>query len=199
MLLGNFPFSLISFNDDTDPKPGVRNGRVAVVLGGGFDTPRDGFEMDGDLLAASVIEARGRTADFTVSSGDETIEALDGGFAIPGACGFETDDEMVGLDATDEDNRFLSAEGWAFVGMMEALRVWVGMGGFADCIAVLVVVDGAFFTGEAVGEGLTPAAVTLDRAGFVAPVPTTWRPDGTGAGTVRWVTKRRAAANGCNA
>jgi len=150
----------------------VRDGRVAVVLGG-FDTPRDGFDMDGDLLAASVIEARGRTVGLTVSSGEESIEVLDWGFAIPGAWGFETDDEMVGLEATDEDNRFLSAEGWTFVGMMEALRVWVGMGGLADCIAVLVVVDGAFFTGEAAGEGLTPEAVTLDRAGFVAPVPIT--------------------------
>jgi len=171
LLLGNLPFSLISFNDDTDPKPDVRDCRVAAVLGEGFDTPRNGFEMDGDLLAASVMEARGRTVGLTVSSGEESIEALDGGFVIPGACGFEMDDEMVGLEATDEDNRFLSAEGWAFVGMMEALRV--GMGGLADCIAVLVVVDGAFFTGEAVGEGLTPGEATLDRVGFVEPVPTT--------------------------
>lgn len=183
LALGSLPFSLISFNDDTDPEPGVRNGRVAVVLGGGFDTPRNGFEMDGDLLAASVIEARGRIAGLTVSSGEESIEVLDGGFAIPGACGFETDDERVGLEATDEDSRFLSTEGWAFVGMIEVLRV--GMGGLVDCIAVLVVVDGAFFTGEAVGEGLTPGAVTLDRAGFVAPLPTTWRPNGTSANTAR--------------
>ena len=171
LLLGGFPFSLISFNDDTDPIPGVRDGRVTVVLGGGFDTPSDSFEMDGDLLAASVIEARGRMAGLTVSSGEETIEVLDGGFAIEGACSFETDDEMAGLVASDEDNRFLSTEGWTFGGTMEVLRV--GMGGLADCIAVRVAADGVFFTGEAVGEGLTPVAVTLDKAGFVAPTPTT--------------------------
>ena len=171
--LGGLPFSLISFSDDTDPTPGVRDGRVAVVLGGGFDTPTDGFEMDGVLLAASVIEARGRILGLTVSSGEETIEALDGGFTIPGVCGFEMDDERVSLVATDEDNRFLSAGGWAFGGTMEVLRVWVGMGGLADCIAVLVVVVGIFFTGEEVGEGLTPGAATLDRTGFVVPVPGT--------------------------
>lgn len=168
MLLGSLPFSLISFSDDTDPIPGVRDGRV--VPGGGFDTPTDGFEMDGDLLAASVIEARGRMEGLTASSGEETIEVLDWGFAIEGACSFETDDETAGLVAIDEDNRFLSAGGWTFGGTMEVLRV--GMGGLADCIVVLVAVDGIFFTGEAVGEGLTPGAVTLDRVGFVAPAPT---------------------------
>lgn len=47
--------------------PGVRDGRVTVVLGGGFDTPTGGFEIDGDLLAAPVIEARGLTVGLTVS------------------------------------------------------------------------------------------------------------------------------------
>lgn len=73
----------------------------------------------------------------------------------------------------DEDNRFLSAEGWTFGGTMEVLRVWVGTGGLEDCIAALVTVDGTFLTGEAVGEGLTPEGVTLDRGGFGTPVPTT--------------------------
>jgi hypothetical protein len=173
LLLGGLPFSLISFNDDTDPMPGVRDGRVAVVLGGGFDTPMAGFEMDRVLLAAPVIEARGRTGGLTVSerSGVETIEALDGGFAIAEAGGFETDDEMVGLVAVEEDSGFLSAETWVLGGMRDVLRV--GAGGLGGGIVAFVAADGAFFTGEAVGEGLTPRAVTLDRAGFVAPAPTT--------------------------
>lgn len=111
MPLAGLPFSLTSFNDDTDPTPGVRGGRVAVVLGEGFDAP-DSLEMDRVLLAASVIEARGLTEGLTVSgSGEETIEALDGGLAIAEAGCFETDDERVGLVAVDDDNDFLSAEG----------------------------------------------------------------------------------------
>ena len=54
--------------------------------------------------------------------------------------------------------------------MTEALRVLVKGGGLEDCIVAFVMV---FFTGEAVGEGLTPGAVTLDKAGFVPPGPTT--------------------------
>lgn len=169
------PFALISFNDDTDPKPGVRDGRVAVVLGGGFDTPADCLDMDGVLLAASVIEARGLV--FIVSgSGEATIEALDGGLEVGG---FETDDERTGLVPVDGDNGFLSAKSWSLGGMREILRVWVGTGGLEGGIPAFVVVDGVFFTGEAVEEVLTPGAVTLDRAGFAAPVPTTWRPSGT--------------------
>ena len=114
--------------------------------------------------------------DSTVSSGEETIEAFNGSFAIPGACGFEMDDETVGLEATDEDNRFLSAEGWIFVGI-EVLQVWVGMGGLADCITILVVVDSAFSTGEAVGECLAPEYQfqqprDITERTRVAPVPT---------------------------
>ena len=119
-LLGGLPFSLISFNDDTDPTPGVRDGRVTVELGGGFDAPADGLEKDGVLLAASVIEARGLTGGLTVSgSGEETIEALDGGLATPEACGRET----VGLVLVDVDSDFLSAEGWTLGGIREVLRV----------------------------------------------------------------------------
>jgi len=177
LLLGGLPFSLTSFNDDTDPTPGVRDGRVTVVLGGGFETPTDSFEMDGVLLATSVIEARGLTGGLTVSgSGEETIEALDGGLAIAEAGSLETDDERVGLMPVDDDNDFLSTECWTLGGIMEVLRVWAGTGGLVGGIAPFVVVDGAFFTGEAVGEGLTPGALTLDRAGFLAPGPTTWKP-----------------------
>ena len=57
LLLRDLRFSVISFNDNTNPNPGVCDGRVAVVLGGGIDTPSDGFEVDGDTLVASVIEA----------------------------------------------------------------------------------------------------------------------------------------------
>ena len=61
----------------------MRGGRVTVVLDGGFDAPMDSFDMDGVLLAASVIEARGLAEGFMVSgSGEETIEALDGGLAV---------------------------------------------------------------------------------------------------------------------
>ena len=42
------------------------------------------------------------------------------------------------------------------------------MGGLEGGIAAFVAVDGVFLTGEAVGEGLTPGAVTLDNAGFPA-------------------------------
>lgn len=109
-MLGGLPFSLTSFNDDTDPIPGVRDGRGTVVLGVGL--PTDDFEMDGVLLAACVIEARGRTGGLTVSgSGEGTIEALDGGLLIAGAGGFEIDDKRVGLVATDDDIPFLSAVG----------------------------------------------------------------------------------------
>ena len=168
MLLAGLPFALISFNDDTDPKPGVRDGRATVVLGGGLDTPVDCLDMDGVLLAASVIEARGLA--FTVSgSGEATVEALDGGLAVAEPGGFETDD----------DKGFLSAEDWSLGGIREILRVWVGTGGLGGGIPAFVGVDGVFFTGEAVEEVLTPGAVTLDRVGFVAPVPTTWKPSGT--------------------
>ena len=178
MLLGGLPFALISFNDDTDPTPGVRDGRVTVVLDGGFDKPMDRLDMDGVLLAASVIEARGLA--FTVSgSGEATIEALDGGLAVAEASGFETDDERTGLVPIDDDKDFLSAEGWSLGGMREILRVWVGTGGLGGGIPAFVVMDGVFLTGEAVEEVLTPGAVTLDRTGFVAPTPTTWRPSGT--------------------
>ena len=169
---GGLPFSLISFNDDTDPTPGVRDGRVAVVVGGGFVTPTGGFEMDEVLLATPVIEARGLMGGFTVSpwSGEETIEALDGGFESEGAGGFEMDDKRVGFVAT-EDSRFLSVGGWSFCGTMEVLRA--GTGALEGSIPGFVAVVGVFFTGEAVVRDLTPGAVTLDRAGFVAPVPTT--------------------------
>ena len=166
-MLGGLPFCLISFNDDTDPTPGVRDGRVAVVLGGGFDAPKDGFEIDGVLLAASVIEARGRTGGLIVSgSGEETIEALDGGLLIAEAGGFETNDERAGLAPVDDDNAFLSAMGWPLDERTEVLRVCVG--GLVGCITVFVM--GVFFTGEAVGEGLTPGVMTLERAGL--PIPT---------------------------
>ena len=172
MLPGGLPFSLISFNDDTDPTPGVRGGRVTVVLEGGFDIPPvDDFEMDGVLLAASVIEARGLIGGLTVpGSGEGTIEVLDGGLAL-----VETDglDERVSFAPMEEASDFLSAEGWTLGGTIEVLRVWVGTGGLEDCIAAFVGVDGLFFTGEAVGEGLTPEPVTLDRAGFVPAAPTT--------------------------
>ena len=145
---------------------------MVVVLSRGFDTPTDGLEMDPALLMASVIEARGRTGGFTVSgSGEETIEALDGGLAIAEAGDFETDGERVGLAPVDDDSSFLSAEGWSFGGRMEILRVWVGAGGLEGGIAVFVAADRVFFTGEAVEEGLTPGAVTLGKAGL--PVPTT--------------------------
>lgn len=115
---------MISFNDDTDPTPGVRDGRVTVELGGGFDTPTDVLEKDGVLLAASVIEARGLTGGLTVSgSGEETIEALDEGLATVEACGRETDDEIAGLVLVDIDNDFLSVECWTLGGIMEVLRV----------------------------------------------------------------------------
>ena len=84
---------------------------MAVVLGEGLDAPEDSLEMERVLLAASVIEARGLTEGLTVSgSGEETIEALDGGLAIAEAGCFETDDERVGLVAVDDDNDLLSAE-----------------------------------------------------------------------------------------
>ena len=73
----------------------------------------------------------------------------------------------------DDDKGFLSAEDWTFGGMREILRVWVGTGGLGGGIPAFVAVDGVFFTGEAVEEGLTPEAVTFDRAGFVAPAPIT--------------------------
>lgn len=112
LLLAGLPFALISFKDGTDPKPDVRDGRATVVLGGGLDTPVDCLDMDGVLLAASVIEARGLV--FTVSgSGEATVEALDGGLAVAEAGGFETDD----------DKGFLSAEDWSLGGMREILRV----------------------------------------------------------------------------
>ena len=163
LLLDGFPFSLISFNDETDPKPGVRGCRAAVVLRGGFDTPAGGFEMDGVLFAAPVMEARGRTGDLTVPGSGE---ALDGGLLIAETGDFETDGERGGLEAVDDDNGFLSAEGWTLGGRTDVLRAWAGTEGFAGCIAAFVVGVGAFFTGEAVGEGLTPGAVTL---GLLAP------------------------------
>jgi len=84
----------------------------------------DGLEMDGVLLAASVIEARGLTGGLTVSgSGEETIEALDGGLAIAEAGCLETDDERVGLVPVDGENDFLSAEDWTLGGRMEVLRI----------------------------------------------------------------------------
>ena len=160
----------MSFNDDTDPIPGVRVGRVAVALGGFLDAPPASLEMDRVFLATSAIEVRGLAGALTVSwSGEETIEALDGGFESEGACSFETDDERVGLAAVEVDNRFLSAGGWTFGGMREILRAR-GLGGGT---AVFVAVDMVFLTGEEVGEGLTPEAVTLDKAGFEAPEPTT--------------------------
>ena len=166
LLLSGLPFSLTSFNDDTDPAPGVRVGRVTVVLGGGFVTP--GLEIEGVLLAASEIEARGRWGGFTVSgSGEETIEALDGGLAIAEAGGLETDDERIVLVPTEDDNGFLSAEGWNLAGTREVLRVWAGTGGFGGGIAVFVAA-GVFLTGEAVGESLTPGAVTLGKTGLPA-------------------------------
>ena len=120
MTLGGLPFSLISFNDDTDPAPCVRDGRVAVALDGGFGAPMDDLEMDGVLRAASVIEARGRMVGLRESgSGEETIEALDGGLFIAEAGGFETDDERVGL----VPGAFLSAVGWTLGVSMEVLRV----------------------------------------------------------------------------
>jgi hypothetical protein len=162
---------LISFNDDTDPTPGVRDGRVTVVLDGGFDKPMDSLDMDGVLLAASVIEARGLVAGFMVSgSGEETIEALDGGLAVIEPGGLETDGEIIGLVPVDDDKGFLSAEDWSLGGRREILRAWVGTGGLGGGIPAFVAV---FFTGEAAGEGLTPVAVTLDKAGFVTPAPTT--------------------------
>ena len=168
MLLGGLPFPLISFNDDTDPAPCVRDGRVIAVLGGGFDTPTDCLDMDGVLLAASVIEARGLADGFMVSgSGEETIEALDGGLATADAGDLETNDESIGLIPVDDDKDFLSAEGWTFGGIREVLRVWVGAGGLGGGIPAFVAVDGVFFMGEAAEEGLTPEAVTLDKAGFV--------------------------------
>jgi len=146
----------------------VRDGRVTVALGGGFDTPTDDLDMDGVLLATSVIEARGLAEGFTVSgSGEETIEALDGGLAVIEASGFDTS-----LVPVDDDKGFLSAEGWSLGGMREILRVWVRTGGLEGGIPAFVAMDGVLFTGEAVGEGLTPGAVTLDKACFVAPAPT---------------------------
>lgn len=44
-------------------------------------------------------------------------------------------------------------------------------GGLGGGIAAFVAVDGVFLTGEAVGEGLTPGAATLDKEGL--PTPTT--------------------------
>ena len=124
VLLGGLPFSLTSFNDDTDPTPCVRDGRVTVALCGGFDAPTDDLEMDGVLLAASVIEARGLTEALTVSgSGEETIEVLDGGLAIAEAGGLEIDDERVGLVPVIDDKGFLSLEGWTLGGIREILRV----------------------------------------------------------------------------
>lgn len=166
-MLGGLPFSLISFKDDVDPRPGVRDGRVAVVLGGGFDKPTDGFEMDGDLLAASVMEARGRAGGLTVSgSGEGTTEALNGGLLIAEAGVFETDGERAGLAPVDDDNAFLSAMDWTLGGRTEVLRVWVRAGGLVGGIAVLVVGVETFFTGEVAGEGLRPEGLTLERAGF---------------------------------
>lgn len=168
MLPAGLPFSLTSFNDDTDPAPGVRVGRAPVVPGGGFVTPADGLEIEGVLLAASVIEARGRRGGFTVSgSGEETIEALDGGLAVAETGGFETDDERSALTLTEDDNGFLSAVAWLLAGTREVLRVWVGAGGLGGGIAVFVAA-GVFFTGEAVGEGFMPGAVTLDKTGLPA-------------------------------
>lgn len=121
---GGLPFSLISFNDDIDPMPDGRADRVAAVLGDGFDTPTDGLEMDAVFLAASVTEDRGRTEGLMVSgSGEETIEALDGGLLIAEAGGFETDDERPCLIPTDPDNGFLSAAGWTLAGRTDVLRV----------------------------------------------------------------------------
>lgn len=80
------------------------------MLGGGLDT--DGLEMDGVLLTASVIEVRGLTDGLMVSgSGEETIEALDGGLTIAEIGDLEINDERDGLVPVDDDNGFLSAEG----------------------------------------------------------------------------------------
>lgn len=102
-------------------------------------------------------------------SGEATIEALDGGLLNAGAGGFETDDERAGLAPVDDDNAFLSAMDWTLGGRTEVLRVWVKPIGLVDDIAVLVVGVEVFFTGEAVGEGLTPGVLTLERIGLPAP------------------------------
>lgn len=170
LLLGGLPFSLTSFNDDIDPIPGVRDSREATVLECGLDTPVDGLEMEGVLLTASVIEARGLVGGLTVSgSGEETIEALDGGLLIAEAGDFKTDDERVGLVPNDDDSDFLSAADWTLGGRTEVLRVWVGAGGLGGGIAVLAVAILCLFTGEAVGDGLTPGVLTLERAGLPTP------------------------------
>lgn len=157
----------MSLRDDTDPKPCVRDGLAAVVPRDGFDTPTDGLDAGGVLLIVSVIEVRGRMGGLMVSgSGEETMDALDGGLLIAEAGDFETEDESVDLVPADDDDGFLSAVGCTLDGRTEVLRVWVGAGGFGGGIDALVVGAGVFFTGEAVGEGLTPGVLTLERAGL---------------------------------
>lgn len=173
-MLDGLPFSLMSFKDDIDPIPGVRDGRTAAVLGEGFDPATGGFEMDRFLLGGPVMEALGRGGGLTVSGpGEGTREVLDGGLLIAEAGGFETDGERAGLIPVDDDNAFLSAVGWTLDGRTEVLRAWVGAGGLAGGIAVLVVGVDVFFTGETVGEGLIPGVLTLERVGL--PTPTIWK------------------------
>ena len=67
--------------------------------------------MEGDLFAAPVVEARGRTGDLTVPGSGE---ALDGGLLIAETGGFETGGERGGLEAVGGDN------GWTLGGRTES-------------------------------------------------------------------------------